>query len=243
MEEGHEAYMSTAEASRDPSAAYAGQQDLLSNTTMPPLGNGTSTSTSSTAPVDMHAAYNPMPMEASAAGADNGIGGEHEMPPAVIDAPAAAAAAPAMSAAAVLPASSMTTTSLPSVAPPTTTTTSSSNSTGYNRPSLLCFRKLEPRVLLKYLEHHGLTAKADATTEELAVLVSRHFEREPVDEDVVLHSFFMSGMQATNTLGNSREVTGASAAAAAAALAEATAAVPGRRAKGFQLIGPGKHHF
>ena len=163
--------MPTAETSRDPSAAYAGQQDLLPNTTMQPLGNGTSTSTStsSTAPVDMHAAYNPMPMETSAACADNGVGGEHEMPPAVIEAPAAAAAAPAMSAAAVLPASSMSTTSLPPVAPPTTTITSNSNSAGINRPGLLCFRKLEPRVLLKYLEHHGLTAKTDATTEELAL--------------------------------------------------------------------------
>jgi len=205
MEEGQQAYEPIPETAREPSGAHAGQQDLLPHTTMPPLGNGTSTSTtnSSTASVDMHGAYNPMPMETSAAAADNCVSGEHETSPAVVDAPAAAAAAaaPGMSAEAVLLASSMTTTSLPPVAPPTTTTASNSNSTGYNRPGLPCFRKLEPRVLLKYLEHHGLTAKADATTEELAMLVSRHFEREPVDEDVVLHSFFMSGMQATNTLG------------------------------------------
>jgi uncharacterized membrane protein YgcG len=29
----------------------------------------------------------------------------------------------------------------------------------------------------------------------------RHFDKEPVDEDMVLHCFFMSGMQAANTLG------------------------------------------
>ena len=90
--------------------------------------------------------------------------------------PAAAAAVPA-----------------PSVAPAT--------SMGGARPGQLNFRKLEPRTLVKYLEHHGLSAKPDANADELAALVARHFESEHIEEDVVLHSFFMSGMQATNTLG------------------------------------------
>lgn len=92
----------------------------------------------------------------------------------------------------------------PSASAPTAPATGLSESIGSSPGSRLgsqTFRKLEPRVLLKYLEHHGLTAKPDASVDELAALVARHFSREPVDEEVVLHSFFMSGMQATNVLG------------------------------------------
>lgn len=69
-------------------------------------------------------------------------------------------------------------------------------------PKALCcdFSKLEPASLLKYLEHHGLTAKPDATLADLAILVGRHFEKEAVDEDGVLHTFLMSGVAAANNL-------------------------------------------
>lgn len=67
--------------------------------------------------------------------------------------------------------------------------TKSSHSRSYPRGVGLDFRKLAGLTLLSYIDHHGVTVRAEAPPSELAVAVARHFEQVDVDEEECIGGF------------------------------------------------------
>lgn len=51
------------------------------------------------------------------------------------------------------------------------------------------FRKLAGLTLVSYIDHHGVTVRAEAPPSELAVAVARHFESMEVDEEECVGGF------------------------------------------------------
>mmetsp|Transcript_29882 Transcript_29882/g.45831 ORF Transcript_29882/g.45831 Transcript_29882/m.45831 type:complete len:274 (-) Transcript_29882:1508-2329(-) len=77
------------------------------------------------------------------------------------------------------------------------TSQKTTHSRSYPRGVGLDFRKLAGLTLLSYIDHHGVSVRAEAPPSELAVAVARHFESMEVDEETCIGGYLQRLQEGT----------------------------------------------